>query len=65
MTDHLPNPYIPGDKLNPDLPKRTASTVIKLWNGGEHTNAKALAATLKLKADDIAAITEACPGWND
>jgi len=64
MTDHLPNPYIPGDKLNPKPAKRTASSVIKLWAGGEHRNAKALAASLKLSAADLALVAASCPGWN-
>lgn len=57
----LDNPYLPKAE-KPD--SKGAHSVIRLWSGGAHTEAKALAASLKLTAKDTEAIAAACPGWN-
>lgn len=58
----LDNPFL----VTGEQPKtKGPHTVIRLWSGGAHIEAKALAATLKLSAKDTEAIVDACPGWND
>lgn len=58
----LDNPYLVTGAQSSTKGKHT---VIRLWSGGSHTEAKALAASLKLSAKDTEAVVAACPGWND
>lgn len=61
-TPRLDNAYLATGQQ----PKaKGAHTVIRLWSGGAHTEAKALAVSLKLSAKDTEAVVAACPGWND
>lgn len=62
--DRLDNPYTPGVAFEP-APKPSATTVIKLWSGGEHANAKALFGTLKLSKADAELVATSCLGWDD
>ena len=62
-TSRLDNPFKPGVPYK--APEVSASTIIKLWNGGEHANAKAMASLHEPNDKDMKAIRAACPGWDD
>lgn len=62
----IPNPALVGMEPKPTARRqKSKTTVIRMWSGGSHLEAKNLAKTLKLSEGDRAEIVAACLGWND